>query len=103
MGRESEKCGAMETSISDINTYSKLENRKLWLVLWYVYTIFAGDPVSIKISKDSPGYFMLRSRVPSYHMRELTRGQFMVKSKDITLLNCIGEGQNGLPEASMYT
>ena len=48
--------------------------------------IFAGDQVP---AKDSSGYLhlpVLRSRVPSYHMRELARGQFMVKSKDITLL-----------------
>ena len=34
----------------------------------------------------------LRTRVQSHHMRELTRGKFLVKSKDITLLECIGEG-----------
>ena len=58
--------------------------------------IFAGDQVPIKVAKDSSGYLhqpVLRSRVPSYHMRELARGQFMVKNKDITLLDCIGEGQ----------
>ena len=37
-----------------------------------------------------PGF--LRTRVPSHHMRELARGKFMVRTKDITLLDCIGEG-----------
>ena len=67
--------------------------------------IFAGDQVPIKVDKDSSGYLhlpVLRSRVPSYHMRELARGQFMVKSKDITLSDCIGEGQLVPPEAHVY-
>ena len=64
--------------------------------------IFAGDQVPIKVAKDSSGHLylpVLRSRVP---MRELARGQFMVKSKDITLLDCIGEGQLVPPEAHVY-
>ena len=32
------------------------------------------------------------TRVPSRHMRELTRGKFVVKYEDITLLEAIGEG-----------
>ena len=32
------------------------------------------------------------TRVPSQHMRELTRGKFVVKYEDITLLEAIGEG-----------
>ena len=60
-------------------------------------TFFAGDQVSTKVSKDYSSHLqvpVLRSRVPSYHMRELARGKFMVKSNEITLLECIGEGQN---------
>ena len=60
-------------------------------------TFFAGDQVSTKVSKDYSSHSqvpVLRNRVPSYHMRELVRGRFMVKSKEITLLECIGEGQN---------
>ena len=33
-----------------------------------------------------------RPRVPSHHVRQLTRGRFLVDFKDITLLDCIGEG-----------
>ena len=33
-----------------------------------------------------------RTRVQSYYMRELTRGRFIVKYSDITLLDTIGEG-----------
>ena len=54
-----------------------------------------GEPVSGKATKDFTGILQipgLRTRVPSYHVRELVRGQFMVKSKDITLLDCIGQG-----------
>ena len=32
------------------------------------------------------------TRVPSRHMREITRGKFVVKYEDITLLEAIGEG-----------
>ena len=50
-----------------------------------------GDPVSVELShllhQQGP-----RARVATYHMRELTRGKFLVKSEDITLLECIGEG-----------
>ena len=34
----------------------------------------------------------MRTRVPSHHMRELVRGQFMVLKRDIAILDCIGEG-----------
>ena len=33
-----------------------------------------------------------RPRVPSYRRRELARGRFLIKSENITLLDCIGEG-----------
>ena len=36
-------------------------------------------------------------------MRELARGQFMVKSKDMTLLDCIRINQLVSPEAHVYT
>ncbi|CAI8036248.1 Hepatocyte growth factor receptor, partial [Geodia barretti] len=36
------------------------------------------------------------TRVPSYRLRELARGKFLVKSGDITLLECIGEGEFGI-------
>ena len=32
------------------------------------------------------------TRVPSYRLRELARGKFLIKSGDITLLECVGEG-----------
>ena len=34
-----------------------------------------------------------RTRVASYHMRELAKGNFLVTKKDITLMDCIGEGK----------
>lgn len=34
------------------------------------------------------------SRVPSYCLRELSRGKFMVCYKDITLLESVGEGNS---------
>ena len=37
-----------------------------------------------------------RPRIPSHHVRQLTRGKFIIKSKDIALLECIGEGNNYL-------
>ena len=37
-----------------------------------------------------------RPRIPSHHVRQLTRGKFVTKSEDITLLECIGEGNNYL-------
>ena len=49
----------------------------------------------MKATKDFTGFLQipgLRTRVPSYHMRELVRGKFIVKNKDITLLDCIGQG-----------
>ena len=46
----------------------------------------------MKATKYFTGLPGLRTRVPSYRMRELVRGQFIVKSKDITLLDCIGQG-----------
>ena len=33
-----------------------------------------------------------RPRIPSHHVRQLTHGKFVIKSEDITLLECIGEG-----------
>ena len=33
-----------------------------------------------------------RTRVHSHHMRELSRGKFIVKNSEITLLETIGEG-----------
>ena len=33
-----------------------------------------------------------RPRIPSHHVRQLTRGKFVINSEDITLLECIGEG-----------
>ena len=32
------------------------------------------------------------ARVPSCHMRELSRGHFLIKSEDVVLLDSIGEG-----------
>ena len=55
-----------------------------------------GEPVpKIKVTKDFTGFLQvprLKTRVPSYRVRELVRGQFIVKLKDITLLECIGQG-----------
>ena len=34
-----------------------------------------------------------RTRVASYHMRQLAKGNFLVTKKDITLMDCIGEGK----------
>ena len=88
------KSDAVGVSFADVNTYSKhVEDYEMCQPC----ILFAGDQVPIKVSKDTSGYLqvpVLRSRVPSYHMRELARGQFIVKSKDITLLDCIGEGLN---------
>ena len=33
-----------------------------------------------------------RTRVASYHMRELAKEKFLVTKYDITLMDCIGEG-----------
>ena len=41
-----------------------------------------------------------RNRVPTYHMRELARGKFLLNIDDITLLDCIGEGSNIISLAS---
>ena len=51
--------------------------------------------MSLKATKDFTGFLQipgLKTRVPSYRMREFVRGQFIVKSEDITLLDCIGQG-----------
>ena len=44
------------------------------------------------MSGSSLNVFENRTRVPSQYLRELTLGKFVVKSKNITLLECIGEG-----------
>ena len=59
-----------------------------------LHVIIVGEQVSTTQTTESnflqvPGS---RTRVPSHHMRELARGKFLVKSEDITLLDCIGEG-----------
>ena len=48
----------------------------------------------MKMNKDSTALQVhgLRTRLPSYKMRELRKGQFLVESKTITLQDCIGEG-----------
>ena len=54
-----------------------------------------GDLVSAKGVVFPPSSLQVhgpRTRVPSYHMRELTKGRFLVSNEDITLLDCIGEG-----------
>ena len=62
---------------------------------WLVYLINIGQPVSVRAAKDllSP-HQASRSgaRIPSCHMRELSRGHFLIKSEDVVLLDSIGEG-----------
>ena len=87
------KGAAITVSISDYNTYSELISNlsKFYNKSWCCI----GEPVSSKDTKDFTGFLQtpgLRTRVPSYNVRELVRGEFMVKSKDITLLDCIGQG-----------
>ena len=56
-----------------------------------------GQPVSMKASDDSSSSLQVpesRNRVPTYHMRELARGKFLLNIDDITLLDCIGEGSS---------
>ena len=88
-----EKQTMMDASTADVNTYSKEKNCVQLTIQCFLDN--SGEPVSLKAARDSgllqvPRY---RSRVPSYHMRELARGDFLVKNEDITLLDCIGEGR----------
>ena len=59
----------------------------------------------MKMTKDLTTAFLQipgqRTRVPSYRVRELARGQFMIESKSITLLDCIGEGINNIQKAAL--
>ena len=41
-------------------------------------------------------------RVSSYSMSELSRGKFLVKSENITLQNCIGEGLYASKKVSTF-
>ena len=61
------------------------------LLISHVTTIYSGEAISVEMRSllQASG---LRTRVLSHHMRELVRGQFIVRSKDITLQECIGEG-----------
>ena len=87
------KGAAITVSISDYNTYS--EHKLFYIKFDNINLGTVGEPVSGKATKDFTGFLQipgLRTRVPSYHVRELVRGQFVVKSKDIVLLDCIGQG-----------
>ncbi|CAI8040127.1 Neurotrypsin, partial [Geodia barretti] len=78
-----EKGAAMGASVVTYNPYRK--------------TYRAGQPVSMKASDDSSSSLQVpesRNRVPTYHMRELARGKFLLNIDDITLLDCIGEGSS---------
>ena len=61
---------------------------------------YIGVPVTTKlVSDDSTSSLRVdetRARVPSRHMRELSRGNFTIKYEDITLLDTIGEGEFGI-------
>ena len=53
-----------------------------------------GVPAPVKVDNESSTLLQghgQRTRVATYHMRELARGKFLIKSEDITLLDCIGE------------
>ena len=55
------------------------------------YTV--AEPVSMTTDMlEVPMQEVRTSRVPSYHMRELSRGKFLFNSKNITLLDIIGGG-----------
>ena len=68
---------AAESSTSDNNCYGKT----YYILAW----ISANNQPSCHQS-------VSRTRVYSHHLRELTRGKFIVKKADITLLEIIGEG-----------
>ena len=81
------KGAATAVSVSDYNTYS--EHNLFYIKFDNINLGTVGEP------KDFTGFLQitgLRTRDPSYHVRELVRGQFMVKSEDIALLDCIGQG-----------
>ena len=58
-------------------------------------SVTAGEPVSTRptnASTNSMKVSIPKTNIRSYHMRELAKGNFLVKSEDILLLHCIGEG-----------
>jgi hypothetical protein len=75
MGMElEEKIAAKPPDVVGVNLYSAP-----------VITRPATEPKNVPVA-------WTRRRIPSYNMRELARGKFLVNSEDITLLDCIGEG-----------
>ena len=60
------------------------------------YFVILGEPVSSTRPMNESTNFMqvpiTKTNIRSYHMRELAKGNFLVKSEDILLLHCIGEG-----------
>ena len=56
--------------------------------------IFSGVPLTAEYASRNAASSLqvYENRVPSHHARQLTRGKFVVQFKDITLLECIGEG-----------
>ena len=56
------------------------------------HCFLVGEPVSSSRPANSVPSYENRLRIPSCHVRQLTRGKFIVKYEDITLLECIGEG-----------
>ena len=62
------------------------------------FVIHTGAPCTSKLASNKyfaslySQLFENRARIPSHYMREMTRGRFMIKHKDITLLETIGEG-----------
>ena len=51
--------------------------------------------MSTRPMNDSTNFMQVpvpKTNIRSYHVRELAKGKFLVKSEDILLLHCIGEG-----------
>ena len=60
-----------------------------------VYNVIAGEPVSRRPMNGSTNFMQVpvpKTNIHLYHMREFAKGNFLVKSEDILLLHCIGEG-----------
>ena len=70
--------------------------RQLWIIAFLKMTLSHYTVAeSVMMTEDTlevPMQEVRTSRLPSYHMRELSRGKFLFNSKNIALMDIIGGG-----------
>ena len=84
---------AANAPVNNPSHYSKIERHTA--VFSNKASVVAGEPVSTRPTNALTNFMQVpvpKTNIRSYHMRELAKGNFLVKSEDILLLHCIGEG-----------